>query len=263
MKSHFSAQIAGWLAALAVVLVPFGSADAYSVLQTSSGAELRWQKAEIPFYINATGYQDSGLSAVELERKLESVAQASLGAWASINMGYELKFMGFTDVKSTGDDGMNVVFFVQDSGQWNTLFPTQPNALAMTRLWATASGSIDGFDMAFNDASYTFTFSEDPALAVYDIQNTLVHELGHVLGLDHSDVPEATMYHTSVKAEISKRDLDLDDINGIRYLYQDGFSEPEVPGFGCSMVESETTPVTSPLFGLLLAVPLVVLRRRR
>lgn len=262
MKSHFSAQVAGWLAALAVIIGPVSSAGAFDVLQTSEGQEYRWKTAEIPFYVNADGFKDFGLSGDELERKLESIAQSSVGAWAAINAGYEFKFMGFTDVKSAGNDDMNVIFWVQDSASWNTMFPTQPNALAMTRLWATTSGRIDGFDMAFNDAAYTFTFSEDPALSSYDVQNTLVHELGHVLGLDHSDVPEATMYHTSIKGEISKRDLDLDDINGIRYLYQDGFAEETNP-FGCSTVTVRDIPASSPLLGLLLVTPFVLIRRRQ
>src|SRR5207302_1668178 len=45
-----------------------------------------------------------------------------------------------------------------------------------------------------------------------DIQNTITHESGHTLGLDHTTDPNATMYATAPEGETSKRVLGSDDI---------------------------------------------------
>ena len=53
----------------------------------------------------------------------------------------------------------------------------------------------------------------------HDLQNTLTHELGHALGLDHSSIPQATMAASSTQGETSKRALHQDDKEGHSYIY--------------------------------------------
>ena len=47
---------------------------------------------------------------------------------------------------------------------------------------------------------------------------TALHEIGHSLGLDHSDSKDAIMYpfYTGFKENLA---LNEDDIKGIRYIY--------------------------------------------
>ncbi|XP_047339781.1 metalloendoproteinase 1-MMP-like [Impatiens glandulifera] len=51
-----------------------------------------------------------------------------------------------------------------------------------------------------------------------DIESVALHELGHVLGLNHSNVPTAVMYEFTYLG-VTKRNLDDDDIAGINALY--------------------------------------------
>ncbi|KAL5722319.1 hypothetical protein ACHQM5_005855 [Ranunculus cassubicifolius] len=51
-----------------------------------------------------------------------------------------------------------------------------------------------------------------------DLESVTVHELGHILGLGHSQVSEAIMFPTYKEGEI-KRDLQDDDKQGIHELY--------------------------------------------
>lgn len=54
---------------------------------------------------------------------------------------------------------------------------------------------------------------------VFDYQSAMTHEIGHVLGLGHSNAINATMYSTMPKNETSKRTLDSDDKYGARAIY--------------------------------------------
>jgi MYXO-CTERM domain-containing protein len=55
-----------------------------------------------------------------------------------------------------------------------------------------------------------------------DIANTLTHEVGHVLGLDHTPVRDATMYASAPLGELQKRTLHEDDVQGLCDIYPEG-----------------------------------------
>ena len=52
-----------------------------------------------------------------------------------------------------------------------------------------------------------------------DIENTVTHEAGHSLGLEHTPVADATMFATAPEGETSKRTLHADDLQAIQEIY--------------------------------------------
>lgn len=119
------------------------------------------------------------------------------------------------------------------------------------------TGEILDTDIELNDAPSStgakFTFSVVDVLSCptpsgtgcIDIQNTVTHEAGHTLGLDHSPDPNATMYANAPPGETSKRHLGTDDIAGICAIYPKGAATvtcltQESSGCGCS--QGQTGP---------------------
>ncbi|KZV35370.1 Metalloendoprotein 1 precursor [Dorcoceras hygrometricum] len=60
-------------------------------------------------------------------------------------------------------------------------------------------------------------WATDGTLYAFDVFTTALHELGHVLGLDHSTNTESIMFPTIVKGQ--RKYLHSDDIDGINALY--------------------------------------------
>lgn len=187
-----------------------GSLSAFSFIETPNGSPLRWQTIPIPYWI---GPLCDDLSDEEQITAIE----AAIDAWSHALKADELfEYQGRTDLDEPGNDGINVIY-CQYSG-WEP----GSSAIATTHSFATESGVMQGFDLRLNDAGYEFTVSLEPGEVSTDLQNTLTHELGHVLGMGHSNVAEATMFSSTSRGDVQKRDLALDDIAGIGQLYPPG-----------------------------------------
>ncbi|MDA8211167.1 MAG: matrixin family metalloprotease [Clostridia bacterium] len=53
----------------------------------------------------------------------------------------------------------------------------------------------------------------------YDVQNVMTHEIGHGLGIAHSDVSGATMEPTASLGMTSQRTIEADDKAAAAYIY--------------------------------------------
>ncbi|HVM96284.1 MAG TPA: matrixin family metalloprotease [Candidatus Acidoferrales bacterium] len=98
-------------------------------------------------------------------------------------------------------------------------------------------------------------------VVVYDIRRVLLHELGHVLGLDHPD-DYGQHVNAIMNSHVSNLDrLQPDDINGMFSIYPSGGSSSQSPAptSGCEM----TTPASSPPMVFMLAAVFVVVRFKK
>ncbi len=96
-----------------------------------------------------------------------------------------------------------------------------------TSTFDEVTGRVVDADIELNGPAWRFTASEGVACGegetvgcvATDVQNTVTHELGHVLGLDHTPIPQATMYASAPVGELEKRTLDGDDVEAICTIY--------------------------------------------
>ncbi|MEA2490541.1 MAG: hypothetical protein QOH21_2333 [Acidobacteriota bacterium] len=95
-------------------------------------------------------------------------------------------------------------------------------AATLTGYYTTLAGDdrINDADIYTNTAySYTSSRETDGCSGEYDIDGIMVHEVGHVIGIGHSNVAGATMYPSVSACNIGNRTLEADDIAAKNDLY--------------------------------------------
>ena len=99
-----------------------------------------------------------------------------------------------------------------------------------TTTYNVRTGRLYDSDLEMNAAAHSFTTRDsppctalgEPECVATDVQNTVTHELGHALGLDHSPDPSSTMYAGASLGEISKRVLDDGSVEFVCTVYPAG-----------------------------------------
>ena len=116
--------------------------------------------------------------------------------------------------------------------------------------------------------------AQSPNCVAVDIQNTLTHEIGHIMGLAHSSLPNSTMAPTAPLGETSKRILDSGTAQALCDIYPRGQPSPSCEGTNLLRKKIVATssgtacgsqaPVGPEGLGLLaVALSALGLRRRR
>jgi hypothetical protein len=149
-----------------------------------------------------------------------------------------------------------------------------------TTTFSRCTGQILDSDIELNAADFRFTVEDGPPCSGgsrdgcvdTDLENTLVHEIGHVIGLGHSADPQATMYARSPDGETAKRDLAADDREALCTIYPaDGPTLVCEPVEGCptgsqggsgSGIGCGSAAGAAGMAGLGVLLPLLGWRRR-
>lgn len=246
------------------------NAVAYERMRTQMGAVTAWPNMPISYYI---GSQASGAGDQEEILAIHRAFQT----WAAVDCArVSFAFSGLIDNPIAeylpNAQNQNHIFWVKSPSKWP--FPIDVLAAAILG-WEPYTGIIHDADILFNGFYFQWSTAPTPPPEHYDIENTIVHEIGHLLGLDHSDIPEATMYGYSGIGETSKRELHPDDREGICAIYpRDSKSiQFEVISLelgldpchnaqnhrsqGCSQLDQLNTPDTAVLYLILLTLLLL------
>jgi hypothetical protein len=196
-----------WMLALllAALAVAPRAASAFALDLDGAGHVLHWvtgAETSIPYQL-APGNVPFGSAG-------ENAIHRAFATWSAVSPTLEYRFDGYADGPVMANDGRNVVLFVYE--QW----PFDPAFAAITfRYYDEEDGRLLDTDVAFNAESYAWSVGGSG----FDIENSATHEVGHLSGLGHSDVEEATMSAATLPGETAKRSLHADDREGIQAIY--------------------------------------------
>jgi hypothetical protein len=252
---------------------------------------------------------DAAPAALPPQQVLD-IARRSAAAWGGAQLGCTdvavAMEAGRADTPAAaGLDGRNVLVFRLDD--WCRTYrdgeppsgvcraPYAQGALALTTVFMdTRNGKIVEADVEVNGLHYTWVDLDDPASAardgnLQDLENTLTHEIGHVLGLDHTclldgddaapapdhrgllqprceaasaEQKAATMFPEAAPGNRELRTLASDDVAAICAIYPLG-SASAAPEGGCAFARRPGGGGGLPVaIGAALALALGLARRR-
>ena len=188
----------------------------YVVMQASSGKNVHWTNRCIDLWVSDLGSGRFSSDAIK------GVVTESFERW-SLAQGGDLshQFRGYTCFDQVGFDDwpgpQNVIHFRQLEEAW--IHPPKIAALT-TILYRDDTGVVVDADIEFNEAYTKFTL--DGSVDSFSLRYTMTHELGHLLGLDHSSLHSALMGVNSIPQKVGDFELHSDDRNAIVANYPAG-----------------------------------------
>lgn len=200
------------------------SGGSYACKDGEKPIPIHWNASCVRFRINEDGSKnfDGDSSSVPDIEEMRRAVDRSFETWNKVKCSnIMLVDGGLTSTHNATYDpslkkNMNVV--VWHDQNWGKV--ASARAFALTSVtFNPKNGVIADADIEVNTEFYQFSSGQDPQPNHVDVQNTLTHEVGHFIGLDHSKKPEATMFATAPIGETSKRTLDADDINAVCATY--------------------------------------------
>jgi hypothetical protein len=245
------------LATYLVLSVSSASAFVRETVEDEPDIPLFWPDRDVLVF--AAGSSSEDLTPAEVETALiEALAAWQTSACTDIFLNYGGPAGGTeTNFVSDTRDGENRV--VWREGEW----PGDPEALAITTLiYRTATGEILDGDIDVNGTTFTWSSHLDP-MPVNDAQNTLAHEIGHLIGFAHTSDTEATMFGNSSPGDVAKRDLALDDLQGVCFVYPAGAPTPSGQSKGAGFVGTCSSGGESALAALGPVLAALIARSRQ
>lgn len=161
----------------------------------------KWDHSNLKYFF------ENGTNDISGNDEKGAVVQA-MQVWANVTP------FTFTEVSTAADADIVIKWAIGDHLD-GTPFDVVGGILAHAFYPPPNSGSLAG-DMHFDDAETWSTSVQYSSSQPIDLVTVAIHELGHSLGLKHSNVSGAIMYPTYYS---SQRTLSSDDIQGIQALY--------------------------------------------
>jgi hypothetical protein len=237
-------------AALTTALLGTTAARAFVRTTTEAGAQVSWPDPRLTLVVRTT--EPPANLTPEMA---ETAAREAAATWSApqipcTTLNLQVTVDGPTDALAV-NDGQNNLFFRKPwcKDPTNGANCYDPQALAITTVFAYKNdGTIQDADVEINATDFNWGDLVEHMGATgnaADLQNTLTHEFGHFIGLDHTcystgdrhratdqtgalvpdcghapfSVRETTMFASVVRTDIDRRTLTDDDIAGACAIY--------------------------------------------
>lgn len=195
---------------LLLILSAFiGRASAYTLIVSLPQDVPNWTSMPIQYWIN-----QSGSPQISNGSEFQAV-QAAFQTWQNVSLAsVSFQYMGTTPVSTVGQDGLSVVTFVDNSVPIG--LETVAAEFSFYTIDGTGNAAMQEADIAL---STTVNFSTSAEPGKYDIQSVVTHEVGHLLGLDHSALLSSVMSPYPSPGQLDQRTLSYDDMAGVAEIY--------------------------------------------
>lgn len=190
----------------------------------TEGNPLHWPNPCLSFAVQRDGSAASGIDA----EAFQALVTQAFAAWESVECPgggsprFHAQYQGQVSchrretVCGGADKNVNVMMLHDES------WPDLPGTIGLTRpSGGTTSGLIIDADLEINAQNYDFS-AEASGPTALDLSQVLAHEVGHFLGLGHSDARGALMAKDYASLQLSRELITTDDIAAICAAFPPG-----------------------------------------
>ena len=146
-----------------------------------NGTYLRWDNpSDVTIVISAAGSDDI------VDGSHTPAIQNAIAAWNEVDgtSAHLREIVSSSQRNRTDWESNDLHMILFDENNSSGFFPSGSATGAVTPIWFYSNGRISDADVLFNGGGHGFTTSSDAGR--FDVQDIATHELGHLLGLDHS-----------------------------------------------------------------------------
>src|SRR5687767_1732614 len=223
---------------------------------TLTSRRIKWSRKTIEVAFS-TSLMTPG-AHIKPDSDVIGAARRALGRWSTLaNINFIVVWSAATSVSpAEAGDGISLIT-IADTNE-NEAFNSDTTAGRTRVFYDPETGTIAEADVSINprprtDDGAEIQFSTDGTPGTYDLEATFTHEIGHLLGLDHSAVIGSTMQSrqafngTFGLPALTERTLSEDDRQKIRSLYGPGLRLGRIEG---RLVDNRTPGAFTPLTGV-------------
>ena len=201
------------------------SASAYKFL----GPKWPGKNPVVPYWFNEKGCED-------VTDEWEYLHEA-FNVWCDVpTTAIDCEYQGMTAQEKVAPDNTHILKWAKGK-DW----PLGGSIVAVCYVWSNQLNQITDYDIVFNNKNWAWSTTGESGKM--DVGHIATHEVGHALGMDHSEIQDAVMWHKAKQGEISHRKLHPDDSTGISALYPRNGTNNRAPIF-------TSTPVTEAIAGV-------------
>ena len=218
--------------------------------------KIRWPKKTIEV-VFSTSLLSPGTN-IKPDSDVVGAARRALARWSSLsNINFVVTWSSTASI-SPADAGDGISLLTIANTPENETFNSETTTGRTRVFFDPDTGNIAEADISINprprsEEGTQLQFSTDGTPGTYDLEATFTHEIGHLLGLDHSAVLSSTMQSrqafngTFGLPALTERTLSEDDRQKVRSLYGPKVRLGRIEG---RLVDNRVTGVLTPLNGV-------------